>query len=71
MRMCVCDTSTPRRNNKWKRCDKTQTKKKDQQIRSIILKNSVVPPAHAQRVFYFLFFLGLKLNGRLSPYPHF
>ena len=49
------DTSTPRRNNKWKRCDiKHRTKKQDQQIRSIILENSVVPPAHAQRVYWAL-----------------
>ena len=45
-------TSTPRRNNKWERCDiKHKTKKQDQQVRSIILKNSVVPPAHTQQVF--------------------
>jgi hypothetical protein len=49
--------STPRRNNKWKRCDiKHRTKKKDQQIRSIILENYVVPPAHAQRVYMFASF---------------
>ncbi len=34
---------------------KHKTKKQDQQIRSIILENSVVPPAHAQRVFLEIF----------------
>jgi len=55
--LCACVvrmwyTSTPRRNNKWEQYDiKHKAKKQDQQIQSIILKNYVVPPAHAQRVF--------------------
>ena len=53
MRVCayVIYFNTTEKQRIWKRCDiKHRTKKQDQQIRSIILKNSVVPPAHAQRV---------------------
>jgi hypothetical protein len=50
-----------------KRCDiKHRTKIKDQQIRSIILKNSVVPPAHAQRVLIILWLRDFMVT-RLMP----
>jgi len=54
-RVVLAHCQTPWRNNKWERCDiKHKTKKQDQQIRSIILENSVIPPAHAQQVYFTL-----------------
>ena len=41
--------------------NKTQNKKQDQQIRSIVLEKSVEPPAHAQRAY------GTTLRNRIWP----